>query len=153
MYILVIRDVITTKSTTSTVFIDGNCNCHFLEDPVREKLVDGKWVWKPEYKIPKKTAIPSGTYPIVITRSTRFKRRLPLIQHVPDFTGIRIHPGNDAEDTEGCPLPGKIRSQDWVSHSREAFNFLFEKILNAIENEDQVMIEFKNLFTPSDGER
>ena len=45
-------------------------------------------------KIPGHTAIPEGSYRVLVTLSPRFKEWLPYIQGVPDFEGIRIHVGN-----------------------------------------------------------
>ena len=51
-------------------------------------------------KIPGHTAIPEGSYPVVISKSPRFKKWLPLVQGVPDFEGIRIHAGNYPDDAD-----------------------------------------------------
>lgn len=109
--------------TISELSIEGKFHCYILEDAVRE--VPGMPV--AQWKIPGKTAIPAGTYEVVITQSARFKRDLPLLLDVPGFAGIRIHPGNTAEDTEGCLLPGTHKALDnsAVLHSREAFDDLF----------------------------
>lgn len=56
-----------------------------LEDKVRE------------VKIKHQTAIPAGTYQIIINKSERFKQFLPLLLNVPGFDGIRIHKGNYAD--------------------------------------------------------
>lgn len=80
--------------------------CWSLEDPVRE--IAGQPV--ASWKIPGKTALPRGTYRVIVTRSARFSRKaghdvfLPLILDAPGFVGGRLHGGNDADDTEGCPL-------------------------------------------------
>ena len=48
--------------------------------------------------------IPAGTYPLKKTYSPRFKKLLPLIDEVPDRTGIRIHLGTRPEHSTGCVL-------------------------------------------------
>lgn len=48
--------------------------------------------------------IPAGTYPLKITYSPKFKKDLPLIDEVPDRTGIRIHMGTLPEHSTGCIL-------------------------------------------------
>jgi hypothetical protein len=80
--------------------------CYTLEDPVRE--VPGQPVTN--WKVPGQTAIPRGTYGLTVTRSVRFSAKaghdvfLPLLADVPGFSGVRIHGGNTAADTEGCIL-------------------------------------------------
>ena len=81
--------------TIGKLYIDGAYFCDTLEDTVRT----GE-------KIAGKTAIPAGTYKVKMTWSPRFKRYLPEILNVPNFSGVRIHAGNSALDTEGCVLLG-----------------------------------------------
>lgn len=118
MNILIKRRASTTKSTLSEWFVDGVFECYGLEDVVRPA---GEKVWG-------KTAIPAGTYQVIISWSPRFKRPLPLLLNVPGFAGVRIHSGNTAADTEGCLLPGTGAGADVVTNSRVAFEKLFKKI-------------------------
>lgn len=94
-------------------------------------------------KVYGETAIPAGTYNVVITPSQRFKRDLPMVENVPGFQGIRIHPGNTAEDTDGCILVGKAKGPDSVTDSRAAFNELFPKIKTALDAGETVTLEVR----------
>lgn len=103
------------KYTIGKLYIDGKYFCDTLEDTVRA----------PGVKIPGKTAIPTGKYKIKLTESLRFGRLMPRLMDVPGFTGVLIHSGNTAEDTEGCILVGKNRVKGKVLDSRETFQKLF----------------------------
>lgn len=123
--------------TIGTLRLDGKAECFTLEDVVRE-VAD-----KPvaEWKVAGKTAIPEGIYGVVITPSERFQRDLPLLLNVPGFSGIRIHPGNTAADTEGCILVGMAKTPDSVTESRRAFERLFTKIKESLGCGEKVTLE------------
>ena len=124
--------------TIGEMTIDGEKSGFTLEDTVREVkgALIGTW------KIPGNTAIPSGIYPVVINMSQRFNRMMPLIQNVPGFTGVRIHPGNDSADTEGCILVDSIwGGGDWISGSRMAFNAIYAKIEAAWKRGEEITLE------------
>jgi hypothetical protein len=111
----------TDNSTIGELTIDGKFECYTLEDRERE------------VKIKSETAIPKGTYKVIINQSNRFKKLLPLLLNVPNFEGVRIHPGNTNHDTEGCILVGRTRSKDFIGQSRKAFATLFAKMKEAKE--------------------
>lgn len=92
-------------------------------------------------KVKGQTAIPYGTYEVTITYSPRFKRKMPLINGVKGFSGIRIHSGNTAADTDGCPLPGINDTVGRVSNSRYWTNLIYTKIEQALARGEKVWWE------------
>ena len=125
--------------TIGKLFINGVYECDVLEDKVRDLNHDGKFD-DGEVKVFAQTAIPYGTYQIDITYSERFKRLLPLLENVPEFDGIRIHPGNTAADTHGCLLVGHNTAVGVVTDSKKAFDKLFPKLAAAHEAKESIFI-------------
>ena len=119
--------------------------CWVLEDAVREVPGAAVGTWK----IPHETAIPVGRYRVVITPSARFKRLLPLLLSVPGFEGVRIHPGNTTQDTEGCLLPGRryqtALGTDMVLESRRAFDACFWLIEDVLNRGEEVWLTVTGL--------
>ena len=93
-----------------------------------------------EMKIPKKSAIPEGSYRVVVTKSRRFQKYLPLLVGVPGFEGVRIHSGNTSSDTEGCILVGHNLQVGKLLWSR----ITLEKLMKLIENEKEIYLIIKN---------
>lgn len=114
-----------SDATIGELAVDGSIECYTLEDEVREGDIF-------QVKVQGATAIPAGRYQVIVTRSARFGRDLPLLLNVPNFEGIRIHPGNTAANTEGCLLVGMKRGPACVEDSRTAFDALFPKIQAAL---------------------
>ena len=92
-----------------------------------------------ELKVPRKSAVPEGTYPVVITKSWKFGKYLPLLVGVPGFEGVRIHSGNTVNDTEGCILVGQNLIKGKVLLSR----LTLEKLMRLIENEKRIFLTIK----------
>jgi hypothetical protein len=133
----------TTKCTIGEIYKeDGEFVCFSLEDVVREM----PHVPVSQWKIPGETAIPQGRYRITVTHSDRFGKALPLLNMVPGFGGIRIHPGNTNADTSGCILPGNFVNNDGesISDSRGAFAKLNGIIDEALQAGDDVYIQVRN---------
>ena len=67
--------------------------------------------------------IPEGTYTVVVNRSPKFKRPLPLLEHVPNRTGIRIHRGSHPKHSKGCILVSAEDEQKltarWLNEQRD----------------------------------
>lgn len=124
----------TDVSTIGDLFVGDEGFCVTLEDKDRH-LEDN-----PDAKLWGRTAIPRGRYKIVIDYSNRFQRELPRLLDVPGFEGIRIHPGNSHENTEGCILVGANWRKDWVTDSRNTFNKLFEKMEAAYDKGEELEI-------------
>lgn len=122
-------------ATLGNLYVDGAFCCHTLEDVVQPDGV----------KIPGNTAIPYGSYPVVITWSPRFRCRLPLIADVPMFEGIRFHPGNTTDDTDGCILVGEEIDGSRLLRSRAAFDRLFPLLDAAQARQERITLEIVRL--------
>jgi hypothetical protein len=102
--------------TIGTLYIDGVRFCDTLEDRNRDLNRNGKFD-NGERKVMHQTAIPFGTYRVVVARSPKFGRDLPRLMNVPNFDGILIHRGNTAADTSGCILVGENKVRGKVINS------------------------------------
>lgn len=136
MKIMLNRILLGTVATIGEMSIDNEYLCDTLEDRVRPT---GEKVYG-------ETAIPAGTYEVKLTHSPRFKKVLPEILNVPNFTGIRIHSGNDSSDSSGCVLVGTWdgKKENWISDSRAAFNKLMDKLQAATDKKENITITIVN---------
>jgi hypothetical protein len=122
------------------MLLDGVPECFVLEDEIRE--VEGVPV--SQWKVKGASAIPAGKYRVVLTMSNRFKKVLPELLEVPGFSGVRIHAGNDKDDTEGCLLVGQERGSETVTRSRDAMVELMAALTGVVEQGESVWIEIVN---------
>lgn len=135
MEILLQRVAKKDKYTIGKLYINDQYFCDTLEDTDRgltqsmtEQQIKSKKVYG-------ETAIPTGTYRIIISYSNRFKKQMPLLLNVPGFSGIRIHTGNTEKDSLGCILVGKNEAVGKVLESRDTYNKLFSILQKANEKE------------------
>lgn len=109
--------------TIGRLSVDGRYLCDTLEDRVRDLAR--------ERKIPGETAIPEGTYKVVVNISPKFKRMLPRLLNVPHFEGILIHRGNTAGDSAGCILVGENKVKGRVVNSTYWEKYITDMLLEA----------------------
>lgn len=136
MKLRLVRSQSLAHCTLGTLYVDDSEQCYTCEDVVRETEAPVK-----DWKIPGETAIPRGTYEVIINHSQRFGRDLPLLLNVPGFVGVRIHPGNTAEDTEGCILVGERIGGEAVLESRKAFTELMLLLQDAVAGGEKIHLE------------
>jgi hypothetical protein len=125
-----IRKTFTEYSTIGDLLIDGKFYCYTLEDMYRDKKIKGV------------TAIPYGTYEVIINFSNRFQKPMPLLLNVPGFEGIRIHSLNTSDQTEGCIGIGFTKSKDFIGNSKSAFVQFMPKLQAGLKT-GKVFIEIK----------
>ena len=125
----------TPEYTIGRLEINGKFFCHTLEDAVRKEKIAGK------------TAIPAGTYQVIVNRSPKFKRDLPLLLDVPNFEGIRIHRGNTAKDTSGCILVGENKVKGKVINSTKYETLLTAILKRELQSGSNISITVGNIKT------
>jgi len=130
MELVLSRKYVKNDATIGELHSDGMFECYTLEDIGREE------------KVPGKTRIPCGRYEVIITHSPKFGEPMPLLLDVPGFSGVRIHPGNTAADTDGCILVGAQIGDEGSSLklSRIAYNRLFSDLLDCRDIGEKVFI-------------
>lgn len=134
--------------TISRVFLDGKRfgdgkkYCNSLEDEDRgltsDMSVDEVLEVKNKHK--GQTAIPRGRYKVTITYSPRFKKDMPLLNAVKGFTGIRLHPLNNADGSEGCIGFGVNDKVGWISNSKYWTDLVTGIMKSAINRGENVYI-------------
>ena len=135
-----IMELILTRTTRRRGYTEG-----VLTDEKGNRLADTlepQWraLARGEKKVAGKTAIPEGTYDVVVTMSPRFGMNLPLLLDVPGFEGIRIHAGNNAEyDSRGCILVGERNAPGMIINSRVTLR----RIIDMMMRERKICITIK----------
>ena len=84
MYIRLIRNKPQGNAITGRLVIDGRWFCNTLE--------------RVGYQIP------ALCYHVSVTQSPKFRRLLPIVQNVPERSGIRFHRGTKPKHSTGCIL-------------------------------------------------
>ena len=134
--------------TIGRLYIQRRVDDEFLAGTEKEYFCDTlEPTWRDyehgAYKVKGRSAIPEGRYAVVISWSPKFKQWLPILLGVPKFSGIRIHAGNTAEDTEGCILVGKNKLVGQVVDSRIWLHRLKQKIVEAKSRGEPVWLTIR----------
>lgn len=134
------RRYFTDLSTIGELTHNGHRICFILEDTDRGLEQSHPLNFIASKKVFGKTAIPLGSYQIIISFSNRFQKPLPLLLNVPGFEGVRAHPGNFVTNTDGCLLPCTdyelINKDEYKgNNSRVAFLALSSEIEKAMKAE------------------
>lgn len=113
--------------TIGKLYADGKYVCDTLEDKDRGLTSSMSAAQICGMKVHGETAIPTGRYIVDMkTISPRFGNkaqykfcggRLPRLTGVPGYSGVLIHCGNTAKDTEGCILVGENKKVGAVLNS------------------------------------
>ena len=110
MYIRLIRNQPQASAITGRLIINGRWFCNTLE--------------RVGYQIP------AICYPIRVTQSPKFKRLLPIVQNVPQRSGIRFHRGTKPQHSTGCIL---------IPADKE--KALTDLILQAQQSHEEIILE------------
>ena len=116
--------------TIGKLFINGTYYCDTIEDKVIDLNKNGKFD-DGLNKVMHQTAIPYGTFKVVVNHSPKFNRELPRLLDVPYFEGILIHNGSDQNSSSGCIIVGENKTVGKVINSTFYMNNLTARIKDA----------------------
>ena len=141
MKILVKRIAKRPTYTIGKMYLDGKYFCDTLEDTDRSISQSTPIDTIKKVKLPNNTAIPTGTYKVIVNVSPKFKRLLPRLLNVPGFDGVLIHRGNTDKDTSGCILIGENKVVGRVINSTGYETKLVSILNKAQDNKENITIE------------
>ena len=112
---------------------DENYFCDVIEDVVRDVNHNGRFD-ENEKKVNRETAIPCGRYYVTFVKTSLDigKRArygvIPYVHDVPSFQHIRIHPGINEKNSEGCLILGYNKQPGMVVDSEDCCLAFYEKM-------------------------
>lgn len=123
--------------TIGNLYVDGEWFCNSLEDKDRGLSQTMPLEEIKKAKVYGETAIPTGRYEVrmdivspkyngVKWYKDNFGGRMPRLESVKGFSGILIHSGNTALDSNGCILVGMNKAKGKVLDSRATFQKLWK---------------------------
>lgn len=139
MKLKVVREIKNDVCTIGSLFINDVFFCYTLEDKDRGLKQSDSLLYINTKKIFGLTAIPSGTYKLIVNQSPKFKRMLPRILDIKGFDGVLLHRGNSANDSLGCILVGYKKGENSIFESTKAETDLVNRLL--LHNQEVHTIE------------
>lgn len=135
--------------TIGRIYCDGSRFCDSIED--QDRGLDDSMTLEQiqKVKVYGETAIPTGTYRIILGDSPKFRNRawfkkygvVPRVQDVKGFDGVLIHPFNTAEESLGCIGPGENKVVGKVINSTKAYYRLMDEFfIPAWKAGDQIQL-------------
>ena len=151
MQLLLKRIYTCSGYTIGHLYVDNVYLCDTLEDTDRGLSQDMTVEQIKKIKIPKVTSIPIGVYKILMNViSPKYSKRqyyidvcggkVPRLDNVPGFSGVLLHCGNVAEDTEGCILVGRNLVKGKVLYSKATFEKLYTILKSAYNKGDEITL-------------
>ena len=105
-------------------------------------VINGRWFCNTLER--KGVEIPALCYHVCVTQSPRFKRLLPIVQNVPQRSGIRIHRGSKPEHSSGCVLvvtDNTLRGKGIGRSAADVERELTSLILKAQSAHEEIILE------------
>ena len=112
MYIQLIRNKPQGNAITGRLVVDGRWFCNTLERVGYQIL--------------------ALCYHVAVTHSPKFKRLLPIVQNVPQRTGIRFHRGTKPQHSTGCILLPADKEVELTN------------LLNSIQHEEEIILDISD---------
>ena len=114
-----------------------------LLDEIKKKKVAGK------------TAIPTGRYNVTLAYSAKFKNRaygkryngmFPLLNDIPGFKGVLLHPLNRGTESSGCIGVGEYYKPGLIARATQGhYDLMDYYILPAINRGQEVYVTVKEV--------
>lgn len=141
MDIILHRSFLGKDYSIGHIYIGGSVFCDTIEDIDRDIDQATSLAVIRQKKVYGKTAIPTGRYKVELSPSPKYQKKaladsyfrqyanaMPHLLNVPGFSGILIHPGATANDTEGCVIVGRNLVKGKILQSRETFSRLYSML-------------------------
>ena len=151
MKLLVKRVAKKNKYTVGKLYVNGNYFCDTIEDKDRgldQSMTEANIL---KLKVNHETAIPTGTYEIVMnvvsgsfSKKQLYKEfcggKVPRLKYVKGFSGILIHSGTDQDSSSGCIIVGQNKVVGKVINSWETFKKLYTTLKKASDNGEKITL-------------